>query len=428
MTGLWARLVSASPRARLARGSVWMLAGFFTQQLASMLSHIVAARLLGITGFGELTLVRSTTGAFIVLATSHLGLSASRYVAELRVSEPDRAGRVLGLVFLTAVASSAAATALFFTVGLMAVTDLARLPQLDTPLAVGSALIVLSAIGIVQTGALTGLEQFRLAAMLLTLEGVLTGVGTIAGAAAGGVTGALAGLVIATVVACAIRSRVVSATCRAAGIRIRFRGAVAEHGALWRFVLPSWLYGVSSQPFEWLTRLLLARGPGGLIDVGIFSAAYSWSQALLVVPAQVGRAAMPILTERHTKGDARGFRRILAETALAAVAFLVAAGGLVVAGGPWIMAAYGTAFTDRPAVLALLVLSTIGVSLSLVLRIGHLATNRAWSQASVGLAWGVTLVTVFALSGTRDAGSLAIAHLVASVVAAGVQLVLLRAR
>jgi O-antigen/teichoic acid export membrane protein len=427
VNGLWAKLVSASPRARLARGGVWMLAGIGAQQATSLVSYIAAARVLGVSGFGELTLVRSTTAAFIVLATSHLGLSATRYVAELRVTDPDRAGRVLGLVLTTGLASGAVATALFFVAGLTAVLDVARVPQLGGALAVGSALIVLSAIGIVQTGALTGLEAFRAASAQLALEGVMAGVGTVVGALTAGVTGAVTGLVLATLIACVIRSRVLSAKCRAAGITIRFRGAADERATLWRFVLPSWLYGVSTQPFEWLSRLLLARGPGGLTDVGVFSAAFSWSQALLLVPAQVGRAAMPILTEQHAKGDAGGFGRILGETLLAAVAFLVVAGGLVVAGSRWIMAAYGSAFTDGTTVLAVLVLSSLGTALLLLLRIAHLAAGRAWSQAVIGLVWGATLVGTFMLAGARDAVGLAIAHLVAAVVAAGL-LAVLRAR
>jgi O-antigen/teichoic acid export membrane protein len=426
--GLWARLVSASPRARIARGGVWMLSGIAAQQAASMISYVATARILGAAGFGEFTLVRSTTAAFIVLAASHLGLSATRYVAELRGRDPDRAGRMLGLVFAICLASSAASTVLFFAAGRTAVLEVARVPQLGGPLAIGSALIVLGAIGIVQIGALTGLEAFRPAAMQLALEGALAGSGTVAGAFAAGVPGAVTGLVLATAASCLIRSRLVAATCRAAGITIRFRGASAERRTIWRFVLPSWLYGVSTQPFEWLSRLLLARGPAGLVDVAIFSAAYAWSQALLVVPVQVGRAAMPILTERHAKNDSRGFGRILRETILAAVAFLVVAGGMVAAGGGWIMAAYGSAFRDGTMVLAVLVLASLGGTLLVVLRIAHLAAGRAWPQAVIGLIWGATLIGTFLAAGERSAAGLAMAHLVAATIAALLQFAALRAR
>ncbi|HYN08318.1 MAG TPA: hypothetical protein VES67_13120 [Vicinamibacterales bacterium] len=184
---------------------------------------------------------------------------------------------------------------LYFLVASPVAQDVAQAPQLSGPLALGAALIVLSGISIVQVGALVGFEAFRVAASLTAIEGMLTAIGMTAGALVAGVLGAVGGMVAALALSCVWRGRVLSKACAASGISIRHRGVAGEGHVLWSFVLPSWLYGVSTQPFEWLSRLLLARGPGGLADVGIFSAAYAWSQALLATGRAWPQAAVGLI-------------------------------------------------------------------------------------------------------------------------------------
>lgn len=408
------RLASGSPRARLARGSAWMLGGIGIQQAAALASSIATARILGAAGFGELGLIRTTTATFVLLAASHLGLAASRYVAELRTADPARAGRVLGLLFNTALISGVVATALFFLIASPVARDMAKAPQLNGPLAAGAALIVLTGIGIVQVGALMGFEAFRAAAALTAIEGVLTAAGMAAGAIGGGVLGAVGGIVAAQAVSCVWKSQVLSKTCAGAGISIRHRGVAAERHVLWSFVLPSWLYGVSMQPFDWLSRLLLARGPGGLADVGIFSAAYGWGQVLLVPPLQLTRASMPILTERYTSAEPGAFARLLRESLTGAIALTVLGAVPVLACSSLIMRAYGSAFSTGTSVLAIVVLSALVGSAGLVLRLALLATGRAWQQAAIGLIWGAALLGTFML-GNGGAVALARSHVAAAV-------------
>jgi O-antigen/teichoic acid export membrane protein len=414
------RLASGSPRARLVRGSAWMLAGIGIQQAAALVSSIAAARILGAAGFGELGLIRTTTATFVVLATSHLGLAASRYVADLRTADPARTGRVLGLLFNTGLIAGGVATALFFLIASPVARDVAQAPQLSGPLAAGAALIVLSGIGSVQVGALMGFEAFRGAATLTALEGVLTAVGMAAGAIGGGVLGAVGGMVAGQALSCLWKGRVLSQACAGAGISIRHRGVAAERQVLWSFVLPSWLNGVSTQPFEWISRLLLARGPGGLADVGIFSAAYGWGQALLLAPGQLTRASMPILTERYASAEPGAFERLLRESLTGAIVLTLLGAVPVLAGSSLIMRAYGSAFSTGTSVLAIVVLSAVAGSAGLVLRLALLATGRAWHQAAIGLIWGAALLVAFSL-GDGGAVALARSHVAAAILVVALQ-------
>ncbi len=53
--------------------------------------------MLGKEEFGKLGIVQSTVGMFQVFAGFGLGLTATKYVAEFRDSDPAKTGRIIGL-------------------------------------------------------------------------------------------------------------------------------------------------------------------------------------------------------------------------------------------------------------------------------------------------------------------------------------------
>src|SRR5688500_10249953 len=89
-------------RRRLAVNASWTLLGTVSTYATTALGGILAARILGPAGFGELGVIRSTVVTVGVLAGIGFGLSATKYVAELRQLDPRRAGRILGLLMSVA--------------------------------------------------------------------------------------------------------------------------------------------------------------------------------------------------------------------------------------------------------------------------------------------------------------------------------------
>src|SRR5438105_966213 len=87
---------------RLAKGAFWSLAGTVVSRGLALFAWILVPRMLGTTAFGELGIIQSTIGLFGTFAGLGLGLTATRYVAEFRVKDPARAGRVIAFSTLTA--------------------------------------------------------------------------------------------------------------------------------------------------------------------------------------------------------------------------------------------------------------------------------------------------------------------------------------
>src|SRR5580698_9969778 len=81
---LWLRFRASPLSVRLARGVFWSLVGAVLARGLGVASSIIVARVLGITAFGEFTIIQSTVGLFGTFAGLGLGITATKYVAELR--------------------------------------------------------------------------------------------------------------------------------------------------------------------------------------------------------------------------------------------------------------------------------------------------------------------------------------------------------
>ncbi len=102
ISALWA---ADSLRGRFARGAVWSLLGALMAQGATLAASVITARLLGREQFGEYGMIQSTVGMLGIFAGLGLGMTATKFVAELRTRDPQRAGRIIALGTAAAVIS-----------------------------------------------------------------------------------------------------------------------------------------------------------------------------------------------------------------------------------------------------------------------------------------------------------------------------------
>ena len=233
--------MTATPRRRLARATVWSIIGTAINLGASMLASIAIARLLGAVAFGAFAIIRATfvTAAFVVGMS--LVAAMTRTVADLRVTDPQRAGRAIGLytnvVLLMSVAIAAAC--------IVFATPLARQigsSELANELALCSPYIVFASVSAIQLGALNGLHAFETASVLLALEGIGTAVLIVIAAHFYGLTGSMFGIVIASALFCIGGRAALEKSCRKQGIAIRHRGVAGEMPLVRDVLLPSLLF------------------------------------------------------------------------------------------------------------------------------------------------------------------------------------------
>jgi len=377
------------------------------------MSSVLTARLLGAARFGELGMVRSTMLLFGALAGSGLGMAATKYVAEYRSTDQQRTGRLIRTLLNLAFLIGGGTTA----ISLVLASPLARIlldcPALSGPLCVASCLIVLQTLSGVQLGILSGFEAFRRLARLSLLDGLLILLLVPGGAWAFGVSGAIAGTVLAGLVSLPLKHAAIRQQCELHEIHVPRSVGRKELSLLWQFALPSVLVSLSVQPFEWLARLQLVRQPDGYAQLGVFLAAYTWGQMVLLLPAQVTGTSMPMLANLFGEGDRRGLWQMLKMCSGLTLAAGLAACLPILLMSEVIMQAYGHQFREAIPALFVLAATYFVAGLSALFRSILAATGRMWSQMIHSLIWGATLIIVFQLLPRHGALGLALSYLCA---------------
>jgi O-antigen/teichoic acid export membrane protein len=343
---------------------------------------------LGREQFGEYGIIQSTVGMFGVFAGMGLGLTATKYVAELRVTNPHRAGRIIALSTAVALGTATtAAVALFAAAPWLAASTL-NAPNLSAELRIATGVLFLNALNGTQTGVLAGLEAFRTIARVNLIRGVLTFPLAVAGVLLWNLRGAVAALVAAAAVGWILNHIAICAECRRNGIAVRWERFWPERTILWKFSLPAVLGGATATPAMWAASSILVNQPHGYAEMGIFSAANQWRNAVAFLPALLSQPLLSMLSNLSV-GDSGSFRKLLRANLLLSFGLSLLIAAPIVVCSSWILKAYGGGFVVGRLVLILLVLATVISSTAAVIGQAIASLGRMW--------WGFNLNTVWAL-------------------------------
>jgi O-antigen/teichoic acid export membrane protein len=410
---------------KLVSGSLWSLVGTFLSQTIALCASVLLARALGQDGFGALSVARITVTMVSSFLGVGLGIAAAKHVAEFKETQPDRAGAILGLLIGIAVAlSTAGALVLVATSPLLADTVL-NASYLQSALAASGLLLIGNVVGGVQAGALAGITAFRAFAWMSISEALLSLALGLVGALLMNVTGAILGLACASIVSATIRHYLLVVLLKRKGISITLRHWRADFRLLKVVALPSMLIAAVVQPFEWLGRVLIARGPDGFGQVAIFSAAQSLALITQIGPSQIANASLPLLTQTYASGAFQTFRR----TVIRSTAFVLLCGilvaGVVAAGSKPLMGLYGHSFADRNDVLIVLA-ATYSIAV-VTMQIGSALTaaNRNWAQLLQKALWGATMIVAAYFLSNEGALGLAYAYAIGNGVFIVTQLIVI---
>jgi O-antigen/teichoic acid export membrane protein len=408
----------ATPAAGVASGILWAGAAAVFSQGSVLLSSVVAARLLGHDGFGELAVLQSTVAMLGGLAGMGLGTTATKFVAETSGREPARTGRILGLC-----AAATAVTGLLFAAALVlgapAAARLFHAPAIVSQLRLGGLYVLFFTLNTFQLGALAGFSAFPALARIGLVQGLLGAALLALGAWAWGLTGAALALGLSAAASWAQHQRALHLECARHGIRLSYRGLGGELDVLGGFAFPAALSGVLGGLATTGATALLVRQDGGLREVATFNAANTIRIVVLFVPALVTRVSTPLLVRLRGGRDTAGFRRtfwrfLWANTALAGVA----AAALFVL-GPWLLALYGRGFVQGRGALGLLLAAAVAETLSVAFFQTLYSHGRIWLHLAIMALWSALLVgATWRWAPSHGASGLAAAYLVAWGVAA----------
>jgi O-antigen/teichoic acid export membrane protein len=413
---------TGSLRARFQNGITWNVAGAVLNNGANFLTNIAIANLLGREIFGEYGMIQSTLSTFIGVAYAAGGITATKYVAEFRSSDKERAGRVLGLCSATTMVTGTFATLLVLFCAPWLASATLKAPFLTRPLEIAAAIIFFTVVNAYQMGALAGLESYRQWAIANGLQGpIQLGICTLA-AWKWGLRGAVVGLLATSMARWMIFQLALNREANKQGILLRYTGLWQERFILLRFALPAAMSGLSIAPAIWLGNTFLVRQAGGYSQLALFSAALNLKNVVMFLPLLLNNVGFSLLNNQRGEGNEARYRKVFWTTVgcVAVAAFTAAAFVGIV--GTQLLRLYGKSFPEAyPTLLTLLCCAVVeAVAMAVYLIIG--AEEKMWlSLLAVMLPRDIALaVLAYWLVPSYGAFGLGLAHLFAWLLCSGV--------
>lgn len=377
---------------RLSRSVFWTAGGAIAARVLRVPVSIILARQMGKITYGEFGIATASLDLFGVFASLALGMTATKYVAELRVKDPERAGNIIGLsTFVSAVAGAIFATLLFCQAPWLARHALAA-PQLAPVLRIGAFVLFFSSMNGAQTGALYGFEAFRVTARLQAIMGVLDVPFLLGGYFLDGLDGVLYGMASSRLAIWILMRRALFTEMRRHQIPVLFGRWRQELPVLWRFSVPAALAGILVVPVNWACSAILVNRPAGYAAMGAYSAANQWYSTLLLLPALLGSGVFPVLSERMGNGDASSTASVLKTMMKLAAAVVVPFAVCLSLLAPFVMRVYGNSYSDEwPTLIAVVWTAAIA---AILVPVGDViaASGRMWVGAALNSAWAVIYI------------------------------------
>jgi len=389
ITGVWR---AESLRGRFARGAVWSLIGAVISQGSNLAASVITARLLGREQFGEYGMIQSTVGMLGVFAGLGLGLTATKYVAEFRTRDPERAGRIIALGCAVAILSGGLLALVLLACAPLLAARTLNAPMLVNELRIASVLLFLNALNGAQTGALSGFEAFRTIARINLSRGLVTFPITVILVLLWRLPGAIWALAVTAAVTCFLSQLRLRQHCAALGIRPRFSSAWRERRVLWTFSTPAFLSGAMVGPVTWAANAMLVNQPGGYAEMGVFSAASQWRNAIGFIPAVLAQFALPILSNLKGERDVSRYGRALRWNLILTAAVAMAVAVPVAAGAPQIMGLYGRGFKQGWLVLVLSAATAVISCVNGVVGTAILSAGSVWAGFAFNGMWAAALL------------------------------------
>ena len=392
LLSLWDRIHSSPIAYRYSYGAFWSLIGGVISRVLGLAASVLVARMLDREVFGELGIIQSTIGLFGAFAGFGLGTTAAKFVAEYRLIDKIKAGRILALSWLAAWATGGlVASSLFITAPWLSKHALAA-PDLTPLLRIAAILLCISSVHGAQTGALTGFEAFREIARVSLITGAASFPIMVAGAYFGGIEGVVWGMVLSRLVSCVASHLAILNESRRAGVRTAFEGCLGEWKVLWSFSLPATISGVLVGPVNWVCNAMLVNRENGYAEMGIFNAANQWFGALMFLPGILGQALFPMLSERLGQKDHARAGKIL-WTAMR-LNFVTVFPFILIGGfaSHLIMGLYGRSFAHGWATLVVVLLTAAVYAIEAPVGDVIAASGQMWTGCAMNAGWAMAFV------------------------------------
>ena len=380
----------------MAKGIAWsVITGALTRGLFVVVS-IVVARLLHAEAFGKWGMVQTTVAVLTGFASMGIGQALTKHIAELRRTDPVRAGRVMALAWQLVVISNLVMSAGCVAMSGVIARNVLCAPDMTTPVALSSLIAFTGVFSMVLHSSLAGFEAFRQIAVARLWE-MLTSVVTMIGLTwRFGLVGTILGFSLGQVVGLAMLARYLARHIRQHGIHLTAPGRWREIRLLWEYSLPSFLSSLVFGPANWYVQAMVVQRADGFAGMSGYTASERWYALVGFVPRHIQLVALPVMSQLKGAGEIERYKKAFLANLAATATVAIIPAVLVSVLSPWIMLLYGPEFADKWDILVVMLGVAVVQSLVGVFHPLFVSHGRVWWIFWFDVMWAV----LFAASAT----------------------------
>lgn len=349
----------AAFKARLARGFVWSLLSTFALQGSVLLTGLLLARVLGLQQFGIYAVATTTVMAMVGVVQGGVGLMGTKFIGEWLHEEKHRIGRLLHMCSVFTLVMGLTTCVLLWCVASWVADSMLHEPRVESALRWVAVSVVFHVQTLYLQGALQGFGAFR----AISTAGAQVGLVHILASAVLAWWYGLDGAVIAFAFSSATRwwmfRRALRVVCKDHGISMSKKILSEDWALIWKFALPASLASFITIPCIWGVTALVARQPGGIALVGLFSVSHQLRQLVLQIPTVLNTVVSSVLGNLKGQNDATEYWQIFRLNIFVGGIFAALVALLLALLSGSVLSLYGLEFVAAQGLLLVLLLSVV---------------------------------------------------------------------
>jgi O-antigen/teichoic acid export membrane protein len=282
---------------RIVSGTFWFVVGNGFGKMFTFIAMVLVAKILGKEAFGEFGLVRSTAMTFVAFSSFGMGITATKYIAELLHTDKERTGRIISLTYWFTIISSFLVSVLFYCLVPWLCETKLNAPDLIPVMKLSAVLLFLTTITGTQISVMTGFQDFRGMAIANLLGGLTMAPIYVLGTYWWGLWGAVVAAILAVVLNLLINSSFIYRNTKKHQVRYVILQAYQELPILWKSNIPLVISSVIVSFSYWIPQVLLMLQSNGTSELGIYHVVLNFQAIMLFLPQQLYPIFLPLLSE-----------------------------------------------------------------------------------------------------------------------------------
>jgi O-antigen/teichoic acid export membrane protein len=359
-------------------GVFWSTAGTFAVQGGTFIASLLVANFVGVASFGKYSFVISTTQMIAATLQLATGSVTTKFLAEYRHANKERASLVLGLCQRITLIGGGLGTLAMLLLATGVANQLLNTTALNWYFVLSAPAVLFTLLTSFHLAGIAGVQEFRRSATLLTILTIIL-ISTCAFAAWDfGITGALVAITLNLGLRAVATHKILMNAIKRDDIHPKFKIDQFSRNVFVQYIIPGSLSGFTAAPALWFASATLTQVPDSFEQLAFLNSALVIRNAFIIIPSIIGGVSLAMLSATLRSSSKQGYISVLGLSIGLTATIAILSVAVINFFGHQLLSFYGHNFSDALPILRVL-------SISLLLEAACLPLQQA--LISKGVIW-----------------------------------------